>query len=150
MYITYSCYPFFPIKNPREHFVKGWDHIIAVVVVGIHFSLLEIVLGKSSKVVCNVVGWEEKVGTVISYWAQCMWLVLHQLIKQISQDPGLLLWVMFSLYIVLLHFFMFFISFAMHQKSGMGFTLAWYPMFLLSLPLMFSVDSEIWGQTLVV
>ena len=33
-----------------------------------------------------------------------------------------------------------------HQKSGIGYTLAWYPMFLLSLPLMFSVDSESKGK----
>ena len=37
-----------------------------------------------------------------------------------------------------------------NQNSGIGFTLTWYPMFLLSLPSMFYADSEIRGENHVV
>ena len=56
------------------------------------------VLGGSSRAVCNVVGWEEKVWTVLAFeLSVCDWFCTS--IKQeISLDPGLLLQVMFFSY----------------------------------------------------
>ena len=59
------------------------------------------------------------------------------LIKHISQDPGLLLLVM-SFLLCLLHFHVVSFSTSSHQNIGIGFTLVRCPMFLLSLPSMFS------------
>ena len=48
-----------------------------------------------------------------------------------------------SLFVSVIYIFMLFIGLlGSHQNIGIGFTLVRYPMFLLSLPLMFSDDSE--------
>ena len=64
------------------------------------------------------------------------------LIKHISQDPGLLLLVIYFL-ICLLHFMLFIVLLGLHQKYGIGFTLVRYPMSLLFVPSMFSAKCVI-------
>ena len=49
-------------KNSRKHIKKGCCSAAAVVVKGIFFFIVRTVLGESSRVVCIVVGWEDKLG----------------------------------------------------------------------------------------